>query len=225
MGDDRDAVLGVPFSTVPMQFADREDAGRRLAKRLSHYAGKPDTLVVALPRGGVVVGREVADALRLALDIVVPRKIGSPGDPEYAIGAVTETGEPVWNERERERADPSYIDAAVGRELAEARRRLETYRAGFPPRLFRGITVIVVDDGVATGYTMRAALATVKRERPAAVIVAVPVCPPDSRAVLEAEADEVVVLETPKMFGAIGAYYENFPQVDDATVIKLLRRQ
>lgn len=207
-----------------MPFVDREDAGRRLAERLKRHAGKPDAVIVALPRGGVVVGREVADALRLPLDIVVPRKIGAPGDPEYAIGAVTEEGDAVWNEAERRKAGKAYLDETLAAERAEARRRLATYRAGMPPRALRGKTVIVVDDGVATGRTMRAALATVKKEGAARIIVAVPVCPPDSLAELGTEADETVVLESPRAFGAIGASYESFLQTDDATVIRLLRR-
>src|SRR5512142_1163900 len=130
-----------------MPFVDREDAGRRLARRLRRLAGKPDAVIVALPRGGVVLGRVVADALRLPLDIVVPRKIGAPGDPEYAIGAVTEEGDAVWNEAERRVADASYLEKTLAAERAEARRRLATYRAGLPPRALRGRTVIVVDDG------------------------------------------------------------------------------
>ncbi len=206
-----------------MPFADREDAGKRLAGRLKKYAGKPDTVVVALPRGGVVTGREVADALRLPLDIVVPRKIGSPGDPEYAIGAVTEEGDAVWNESERRAAGEEYLAATLAAERAAARRRLATYRAGMPARSLRGKTVIVVDDGVATGHTMRAAVATVRREGAARLVVAVPVCPPDSRASLEAVADEVEVIESPRAFAAIGAHYGAFPQVSDGEVLRLMR--
>ncbi|HSD12952.1 MAG TPA: phosphoribosyltransferase family protein, partial [Patescibacteria group bacterium] len=138
--------------------------------------------------------------------------------------AVTEEGDAVWNERERRIADKAYLGATIESERAEARRRLETYRAGMPPRVIRGKTALIVDDGVATGNTMRAAIATVKRGGAVRVVVAVPVCPPDSLAVLKAEVDEVVALEIPDMFGSIGAYYDTFPQTDDATVIRLLRR-
>lgn len=209
---------------MPMPFTDREDAGRRLAKPLRRFARDAGAVVIALPRGGVVTGRAVADALRLPLDIVVPRKIGAPADPEYAIGAVTEEGDAVWNEHERREAGPSYIESALAKERAEARRRLDTYRAGMPPRTMKGKTVLLVDDGVATGHTMRAAIATVRRGGAARIVVAVPVCPPDSLALLEGEADEVIALETPAAFGSIGAFYDVFSQTDDATVIRLLRR-
>ncbi|HTK05185.1 MAG TPA: phosphoribosyltransferase family protein [Candidatus Eisenbacteria bacterium] len=206
-----------------MLFADRDDAGRRLAERLSGYAGIADGLVVALPRGGVVVGRVVADALRLPLDIVVPRKIGAESNPEYAIGAVTEEGDVVWNEAERRQADPAYLTAEVAKQKEEAARRLATYRAGLVDRTFEGRTVIVVDDGVATGLTMRAALATVRRGRPARTVVAVPVCPPGTLVALEAAADVAIVLELPRAFMAIGAFYADFPQVEDEEVLRLMR--
>ncbi|MEY4744733.1 MAG: hypothetical protein RL272_678 [Candidatus Parcubacteria bacterium] len=206
-----------------MPFVDREDAGRRLARSLRRYEGDPGAIVVALPRGGVVTGRVVADALKLPLDIVVPRKIGAEADPEYAIGAVTEEGDAVWNERERRGAGRAYLDSTLAKERAEARRRLGTYRAGMPPRSLRGKTVLVVDDGVATGYTMRAAVATVKRCGASRIVVAVPVCPADSLAALELEADEVVALESPVIFSSIGAFYDAFAQTDDATVVRLLR--
>jgi predicted phosphoribosyltransferase len=207
-----------------MRFIDRRDAGGRLAKRLSRFAVRPETVVVALPRGGVVVGREVADALRLPFDIVVTRKIGAEQNPEYAIGAIGEAGEAVWNDREHRDADPAYVEAEVARQREEAARRLRTYRVGLPPRDFAGKTILLVDDGVATGYTMRAAIADLRRARPAAIVAAVPVCPPDSLAAIAAEADEVVVLETPEDFDAIGRFYQEFAQVGDDAVIAALRR-
>lgn len=206
-----------------MRFLDREDGGRRLAKALEAYGGRKDVVVVALPRGGVVLGRVVADALGAPLDLVVPRKLGAPGHEEYAIGALTESGEPVWNEAERPRFDPADLDAAVEKERAEAKRRLATYRAGLPPRDLAGKTVIVVDDGIATGYTMRAALRSVRAERPAKLIAAVPVGPPDIEAALAGEADETVALTTPLEFFAIGNFYDEFAQVDDETVVRLMR--
>lgn len=206
-----------------MLFADRDDAGRKIAARLSGFAGIAGGLVVALPRGGIVVGRAVADALRLPLDIVVPRKIGAEANPEYAIGAVTEEGDVVWNEAERRHAEPSYLEAEIARQKDEAARRLATYRAGLGDRSFEGRTVIVVDDGVATGLTMRAALATVRRGRPAKTIVAVPICPPDTVGVLKEAADEVLILELPRGFTAIGAFYADFPQVEDQQVLRLMR--
>lgn len=207
-----------------MTFIDRHDAGKRLARRLSRFARRTDAVVVALPRGGVIIGREVADALRLPLDVVVTRKIGAEENPEYAIGAIGETGDAVWNERERREADPSYLEAEVARQRKEAARRLAKYRAGLPPRAFAGKTVLLVDDGVATGYTMRAAIAWLRHERPAAIVVAVPVCPPDSLAIIAAEADEAVTLEAPAAFDAIGRFYQEFTQVGDDAVIASLRR-
>ena len=205
-----------------MVFRDRADAGRRLAEALRKYGGRRDVTVVALPRGGVVLGRIVADALGAPLDIVVPRKIGSPGNEEYAIGAITESGHAVWNEAERALADESYIERTVSAEQAEARRRIDTYRAGLPPRDLKGRTVVVVDDGIATGYTMRAAVETVKSEGPAKVVAAVPVAPPDSAKEIGGLVDESVVLSKPSPFWAIGAFYEEFGQVEDGEVVRLL---
>jgi predicted phosphoribosyltransferase len=206
-----------------MIFKNREDAGERLAKALKKYEHCRDAVVVALPRGGVTVGRVVADRLGLPLDLVVTRKISAPLDDEYAIGAVTEAGHVIWNEAERAAAGDEYTKAAVAKQQAEAQRRLRTYRAGLPPRNLRGKTVIIVDDGVATGFTMRAALATVKAELPAKTIVAAAVAPPDVIRQLKREADEVIVLESPLDFMAIGDFYEDFPQLDDQQVIRLMK--
>ena len=195
-----------------MPFKDREDAGRKLAAALAGQAGRKDVTVVALPRGGVVLGRVVADALAAPLDLVVPRK----------IGALTESGEAVWNEAERAAADPQALEEVIAREKAEAIRRLTTYREGLPPRAFKDRTLIVVDDGAATGLTMRAALVSLRRETPARLLVALPVCSRDAKEAIEATADETIVLETPDAFGAVGAFYERFPQVDDAQVIGLM---
>lgn len=206
-------------------FANREEAGERLAAVLAEkYGRKKNAVVLALPRGGVVPGRIVADELGAPLDIVVPRKIGAKANPEYAIGAVAEDGEAVWNEAERRVEDPSYLDAEVAAQRAEARRRLATYREGLPQRDLKGKSVIIVDDGAATGLTMRAAIATVRAERPARITVALPVCPPDTVRVLAGEADDVVALRRPEPFHAIGAFYEEFSQVGDADVRRLLRR-
>ncbi|HJV32664.1 MAG TPA: phosphoribosyltransferase family protein [Patescibacteria group bacterium] len=205
-----------------MNFRNREDAGRKLAKALETYAGREDVIVVALPRGGVVLGRVIADALEAPLDVVVPRKLGAPGHEEYAIGALTESGEAVWNEAERGRFDHVALDAVMEAERAEAKRRLEKYRAGMPPRDLAGKTVIVVDDGIATGFTMRAALRTVRAERPARVVAAVPVAPGDFKASLSNEADETVILSTPLTFVAIGNFYDEFAPVNDERVIALM---
>ena len=208
-----------------MSFIDREDAGRRLAERLGRYRGDAKALVVALPRGGVSVGRVVADGLGLPLDIVVPRKIGAQSNREYAIGAITEEGHVVWNEAERSKTDPDYLNQAVLEEQAEAKRRLVRFRGDRPPRDWHGRTVIVVDDGIATGFTMLAALKTVRSFRPARVVVAVPTAPPDVEQVLAGQADELIVLEKPTLFRAVGAQYRDFGQVSDNQVVELLERK
>ncbi len=207
-----------------MPFKDRRDAARLLAEKLEDYRGRPDVTVVALPRGGVVLGRVVADFLGAPLDLVVPRKIGAPGNAEYAIGAITEEGDAVWNESERAGTGEDYLEKEVARPRAEARRRLGLYRAGLPPRQLTGRTVIIVDDGVATGHTLRAAIKTVRAASPARIVAAVPVAPRDSAASLRGEVDELVILETPQVFWAIGSFYEEFGQVEDEEVIRLMNR-
>lgn len=203
-------------------FADRREAGEELAEALREYQGRKDIMVVALPRGGVVVGRIVANALDVPLDIVVPRKIGFPGQEEYAIGAITETGEAVWNKAERARVSDEYVKQAMQQEQAEARRRLNAYRAGRQARDVKGKVVILVDDGIATGYTMRAAIATLRTEQPMKIVLAVPLAPPETIEEFRGEVDEVIVLQQPRFFGAIGAHYQEFEQVDDETVVQLL---
>ena len=202
-------------------FKDREEAGRRLADRLTRYAGTP-AVVVALPRGGIPVGRVVADRLGLPLDVVVVRKVGAEFNPEYAIGAVTEQGDVYWEEAERQQADPAYLERAVAKARTEAAERLQLFRAGRPERDWAGQTVIVVDDGVATGLTLMAALRAVRSFGPDRVVAAVPVGPPETERRLSELADEVVVLETPAFFNAVGAHYKEFPQVPDETVASFL---
>lgn len=204
-------------------FKDRKEAGEKLAQALTRYQGAPDTIVLALPRGGVVVGFEVARALGLPLDIVVPRKIGAPGNPEYAIGAITETGEAIFNEQEVKLVDPAWLSAEMKKEKEEAQRRLTAYRAGPPPEL-ENKTVIIVDDGVATGYTMRAAVEGVKARHPSYIVVAVPHGAVDSIALLRKEVNEAVALEVPENYLAVGAQYEEFYQTSDEEVIELLAR-
>lgn len=205
-----------------MLFKNREEAGQKLAEALKEYQGKPQTIVLALPRGGVVVGAEVARELRLPLDIMVTRKIGAPGNSEYAIGALTASGQPIWNESEKNLVSPERLKQLVDQERAEARRRLETYRAGRPPLNLGGQTVILVDDGIATGYTIRAAINFVKAERPRQIIVAVPHGAADTLELLAKEVDKLVVLFKPEWYGAVGAFYEEFGEVRDEEVIKLM---
>lgn len=203
-------------------FRDRHDAGRRLAQNLERYAEK-DAVVLALPRGGVVLGREVADALKLPLDIVVARKIGHPNNPEYAIAAVDEKGMLLCDEAERRTIDPQWLEGERERQRQEAHRRVVRYRGEKQPPQVKGKIAIIVDDGIATGLTMRLAIKAIRAHMPAKIVVAVPVAPSDSIARIRREADELVVLEPPEEFlGAVGAHYEEFDQVADEEVVRLL---
>ncbi len=205
-------------------FKDRHDAGRQLAKRLEHYRGT-HAVVLALPRGGVILGYEVAKALGAPLDILVPRKIGHPLHPEYAIGAVDEKGTRILSEMEAATLDPKWLEAETERQQKEAKRRVSTYRGTKAGATIKGKIVILIDDGIATGLTMRLAVRSVKAQTPQKIIVAVPVAPSESIAELKAEgADAVIVLEPPQRFaGAVGAHYLHFDQVEDEEVILLLQ--
>ena len=207
-----------------MDFKDRNDAGQQLAQALGEYKNQKDVVLVALPRGGVVLGRIIADFLGAPLDIVVPRKIGAPWSNEFAIGAIAESGEAVWDEAEKLKVSPQYIEETIKKEQIEAQRRLNVYREGLPPRDFKGKTVIVVDDGIATGLTMRAAITSLRAEKPQKIIVAVPAAPQSSVEELKREADNVIGVLTPAYFPAVGAFYRDFPQVSDSEVIRLLRK-
>ncbi len=203
-------------------FQNRAEAGRQLAERLAAYRDR-DTVVYALPRGGVPVAAEVAGALGAPLDLVIPRKIGHPASPEYAIAAVTERGDPVENRAEVERLDPDWYAAAVRAERREAKRRREAYLGGRPPVDPAGRTAIVVDDGIATGLTMQAAVRAIAARQPRRIVVAVPVIPLDIRDDIARTVDDVVTVREPEFFlGAIGAYYEDFRQTTDDEVTALL---
>jgi predicted phosphoribosyltransferase len=202
-------------------FTDRADAGRQLGKALSHYKGQP-AVVYALPRGGVVLGVEVARELDAPLDLIVVRKIGHPDQPEYAIGAVTENGEWVLNPTEARSLDPKWIGDAAQAELREARRRRAIFLRDRSPVPVKDKTAIVVDDGLATGLTMEAALAELRRRNPTRIVVAVPVAAAETVERLRPKADEIVALQIPPMFGAVGAFYRDFKQLDDDDVIQLL---
>ena len=206
-----------------MRFRDRADAGKRLAQALKKYQNQ-DGVVYALPRGGVVLGAEVARALGMPLDLLIPRKIGHPLQPEYAICAVVESGEMVCNQREVARVDPSWFQQEVEAERQEARRRRELYLGGRAPAPVEGKTAIIVDDGIATGLTMEVSIRDARRRNPAHLVVAVPVAPPDTVERLSREVDEFVVLDpSPYYLGAVGAYYDHFLQVTDEEVVALLR--
>jgi putative phosphoribosyl transferase len=206
-----------------IRFADRQDAGRQLAERLLPLAAERP-VVIALPRGGVPVAREVAMALDAPLDFLAVRKLGAPHNPEYGIGAVAEDGTRV--------VDPEAIavlgirngtlDAIAARETVELRRRVSLYRGDRPALEVSGRTVIVVDDGVATGVTNLAALCALRQRGPRRLILAVPVCPPETARRLRENADEVICLQAPPRFLGVGQWYEDFSQVSDEEVLAVL---
>jgi len=204
-------------------FKDRKEAGQLLAQQLIQYRDK-DAIIYALPRGGVVLGLEIAQFLHAPLDLVIARKIGHPDNPEYAVCAVTEEGEPFCNEKERAMLDPSWLEKEIKKEREEAGRRRKTYLEGQKHRSARNKIAIVVDDGVATGLTLRSALRSLRKEKPKELVVAVPVVPHELVDILHTEADKVIVLKDEQEYlGAVGAYYQNFPQVSDEEVIELLK--
>lgn len=209
----------------PGRFADRSDAGRQLGARLLPLADQRP-LVLGLPRGGVPVAVEVAALLGVPLEILAVRKLGAPHNPEYGIGAIAEGGIKVFDHEALALLEINGGELAriVERETAELRRRVEAYRGDREPVSPRDRTVIVVDDGVATGVTDTAALWAVRRHRPRRLILAVPVCPPDSLVRLRDEADEVVCLVAPPRLQGVGQWYSSFGQVSDAEVIAALTR-
>jgi putative phosphoribosyl transferase len=208
-------------------FNDRHEAGILLARALEHYKDT-DTLVLAIPRGGVVVGYEVATALNLDLDVIVPRKIPAPGQEELAIGAVASWGDHdiIIDEQAIKFLGISdeYVREEAERQLREVNRRLRTYRGTTEPPDVTGRNVILVDDGIATGYTTRAAALALKKLSANRVVLAVPVGPPDSVETLRAYVDELVCLRTPSPFLAVGYWYRDFRQISDAEVIDLLEK-
>jgi putative phosphoribosyl transferase len=207
-------------------FRDRTDAGRTLAEALQEYRGRHDVVVLGLPRGGVPVADEVARALGVPLDVFVVRKLGMPGQEEFALGAIASGGVRVLNEEAIAQlgVPRRVIDAVAARELQELERRERAYRDGRVPAPLAGKTVILVDDGLATGSSMRAAIEALKRHGPARIVVAVPVGAPETCARLRREADEVVCAITPEPFHAVGLWYENFDQTTDAEVHDALAR-
>jgi putative phosphoribosyl transferase len=204
-------------------FKDRRDAGLRLAGRLSEYRDE-DAVVLALPRGGVPVGYEVARALNVPLDVFVARKLGAPGQPELAIGAVASGGVRLVNERVVWELGVSedWIEAVTEKELAEVGRRMRRFRGEKPEPEVGGRTVILVDDGIATGMTVKAAIRAIREKGPRRIVLAVPVCAEVTADALALEVDELICLQTPSDLQAIGFWYENFRQLDDEEVIELL---
>lgn len=211
-----------------MVFRDRHDAGRRLAARLPHLVDR-DVVVVALPRGGVPVAAEVADALHAPLEILAVRKLGAPGNPEYGIGAITEDGTAVVDREAAAAAGMTaeLFDRALEEETTELRRRVARYRDDRPPADVRGRTVVLVDDGLATGRTDLAAVRALRRRGAARIVVAVPVASSSAVELLEQEAEEVVAVDVPAAFAGVGQWYRDFRPVPDEEVVDLLaaRRQ
>ncbi len=209
---------------MPQPFADRRQAGRALAAKLAEYAGRDDVVVLGLPRGGVPVAYEVARALGAPLDVFLVRKLGVPGHEELAFGALGSGGVIVTNPHVVESlgVDEATLRAVVAVEQAELDRREALYRAGRPAVPLAGRTVIVVDDGLATGASMRAAVAALRRRGPRRIVVAVPVAPPEACEALAEEADESICALTPRIFHAVGLWYEDFTQTSDPEVQALL---
>lgn len=209
---------------MAIRFLDRRDAGRQLASRLQAYADQPDVLVLALPRGGVPVAYEVARALHVPLDVFLVRKLGVPGHEELAMGAVAAGGIRVLDPGVMRvaRVTPEELDAVTEAEERELARRATEYRGNRPFPDIAGRTIILVDDGLATGATMRAAIAALRRERPARIVVAVPVAPPQTCDEFHEVADDVVCALTPEPFYAVGLWYEDFGQTTDSEVRELL---
>lgn len=201
-------------------FRDRRDAGRKLAQKLSPYGGRPDVIVLALPRGGVPVAYEVALALRAPLDIFLVRKLGFPGHEELALGAIASGGVQVLNEDivQSFRIPKDMIDAIARRELQELERRERAYRGDRPAPEVRERTVILIDDGLATGASMRAAVAGLRAQGPARIIVAVPTAASEVCKAFESEVDEIVCATTPEPFYGVGRWYEDFSQTTDEEV-------
>jgi putative phosphoribosyl transferase len=212
-------------SATDARFVDRHDAGIELASRLQKYRGRSDIIVLALPRGGVPVAFEVAEALKAPLDVFVVRKLGMPGHPEFAMGAIASGGVRVLSDVVRWYNIPqSAVEEVIRSEQAELERREREYREGRPLTQLRGRVVILVDDGLATGSTMRAAVQAVRAHDPARVVVAVPVGAPETCEQFADVADETICARTPEPFSAVGLWYLDFSQTTDGEVRMLLQR-
>lgn len=205
-------------------FKDREDAGAQLARQLSHYAGRNDVIVLALPRGGVPIGYAIATSLHAPLDILLVRKLGLPGHEEYAMGAIASGGVRVLQTSvvNQLRVPPAMVQQVIDRETMELERREALYRGGRKARSVEGKVVILTDDGLATGATMRVAIESLRKHKPAQIVVAVPVAAPETRDMIAAEVDEMVCLSAPMMFRAVSEWYARFDQTSDEEVQQLL---
>lgn len=211
---------------VPRMFRDRRTAGRYLAEALIHYAGT-DAVVIGLPRGGGVVADEVARILGATLEVWISRKLGVPSQPELGMGAIAE-GPAVVIDRDilrSVRVDRATLLRVARRELGEVRQRVAMFRGDRPAPVLAGRTAIVVDDGIATGGTMRATIRAIRRRHPARLVVAVPVAAADTVALVRAQVDELVCLHAPKTLGAVGYWYEDFRQIPNEEVMRVLQRR
>jgi predicted phosphoribosyltransferase len=204
-----------------MHFKDRVEAGKSLAKALDKYKGE-DVVIYALPRGGVILGYEIARELHAPLDLIITRKIGYPGNEECAVCAVAEDGHMICDQSAASILDPEWLKDQAKKEMLEARRRREVYLKGQEAIKAEGKIAIIVDDGVATGLTLLLAIGELKHRNPKKIVVAVPVASRDAAARIGEEADDLVALEVPVYFQAVGAYYQSFPQTSDEEVISLL---
>jgi len=204
-------------------YRDRRDAGEQLAGALEDLRGKPGLLVLALPRGGVPVAEPVARRLGAPLDVYVVRKVGFPGNEEFAMGAIASGGVVLLNPALAERIPEEELRWAVGRAIRELRERERLYRGDRPPPQVAGRTVVLVDDGLATGATMRAAVEALRRQGPREIIAAVPIASPESCEALAREVDRVVCAATPEPFHAVGLWYEDFSPTEDEEVQRILR--
>jgi putative phosphoribosyl transferase len=210
-------------SSLPL-FHNRIDAGRQLAARLTAYAGCPNAVVLALPRGGLPIAHEIANTLQLPLDVCLVRKLGVPGQKELAMGAIASGHVKLLNQAMIERLGipPAAVQQVIQQEQVELQRRTRVYRRGHPAPDLAGQTIIVVDDGIATGSTLRAAVALLKQQQPDRIVVAVPVAPADILETLRQEVDEVVCVLIPDQLNSISLWYVNFDQTTDAEVCELL---
>lgn len=205
-------------------FKDRKEAGEKLADKLKNYKGN-DMVVYALPRGGVVVADEIAKALDCPLDILVSRKIGHPFSPEYAIGAIAPDGHIIFNENEKKEIEPRELEKIIKEQTTEAKRRDTIYLGKRGHIGAQNKIAIIVDDGIATGLTMKLAVKEIRHQNPKKIIVAIPVLPKDTALSLREEVDEVVsLLEDENYLGAVGSYYEYFPQIEDNEVIEIMEK-
>jgi putative phosphoribosyl transferase len=216
----------VPRIGLQARYADRVEAGRELAAGLREYTGRDDVVVLALPRGGIPVAFEVARELGAPLDVILVRKLGLPEQPELAMGAIASGGVRILNEDvvRATAVSRETIEEVAAREGEELARRERLYRGERPPPAIEGKVAILVDDGLATGSTMLAAIRALRRQRPARIVAAAPIAPPETCEELRGEADDVVCARTPEPFLAIGAWYERFPQVSDDEIRNLLAR-